>query len=119
LRAVEHQMLEQVRESGLALRLVFRADVVPDADGHDRRLPILVNDDAQTVVQREPLVSQIQLRRAGGRAACPAGVRLRVDRRYGHERTEENRRGGADEKGRSNGLAHANDLLAPRWTLES
>jgi hypothetical protein len=29
LRAVEHQMLEQMREAGLALGLVLRPDIVP------------------------------------------------------------------------------------------
>ena len=36
LAAVEHQVLEQVREAGLAELLVLRACVVPDVDGHDR-----------------------------------------------------------------------------------
>ena len=53
LAAVEHQMLEQVREAGLAGHLVLRADVVPDRDRDDRRFAVLVHDDAQAVVEIE------------------------------------------------------------------
>jgi hypothetical protein len=51
LAAVEHQVLEQVRESRSARRLVLRADVVPDRDGDDRGLVVLVHDHPQPVVQ--------------------------------------------------------------------
>ena len=51
LAAVEHQVLEQVREAGLADLLVAGADVVPDVDGDDRRLVVLVDDQAQAVVE--------------------------------------------------------------------
>ena len=36
-RALEHEVLEQVREAGLARRFVARADGVPEVDGHHRR----------------------------------------------------------------------------------
>ena len=49
LRAVEHDVLEQMREAGAALRLVLGADIVPDADRDDRRLAVVVDDDAQAV----------------------------------------------------------------------
>ena len=45
-RTLEHQVLEQMRETGLARRLVRRADVIPDADRDDRRLVIFADDDA-------------------------------------------------------------------------
>ncbi len=72
LRTVEHQMLEQVRKPGFALRFVLRTDAVPDRDGDDRRLTVRVNDHAQAVRQRELLVRnvdpfrQIRSRRRGG-----------------------------------------------------
>ena len=75
LAAVEHQMLEQVREAGLALRLVLRPDVIPHADRDDRRLAIGVDDHAQPVLQRELRkgdVDRLDQRgdgRGGGRAA--------------------------------------------------
>ena len=56
LAAVEEEVLEQVREAGLAALLVTRADVVPDVHGDDRRRVIFVDDQAQAVVERELLV---------------------------------------------------------------
>ena len=51
LGAVEHQVLEEVRETGLAGLLVLRTDVVPDVDGDDGRLGVLMDDQPQAVVQ--------------------------------------------------------------------
>ena len=51
LAAVEHQVLEQVREAGLAGLLVAGADVVPDVHRDDRRLVVLMDDQAQPVVE--------------------------------------------------------------------
>ena len=53
LAAVEHQMLEQVREAGLAGNFVLRADVIPDRDCDDRGLAVLVHDYTQAVIQIE------------------------------------------------------------------
>ena len=50
--AVEHQVFEQVRKTRLARFLVLRADVIPDVDGNDRCLAVLVDDEPQPVVQR-------------------------------------------------------------------
>src|SRR5207244_7117308 len=36
LGAFEHQVLEEVREPGLARPLVLRSDVIPEVDGDDR-----------------------------------------------------------------------------------
>ncbi len=67
-RALEHQVFEQMRESALAGRLVFRADVVPDVDRDDRRLAVRVDDDGQAVVELEFLVrDQVAGHRTGGR----------------------------------------------------
>ena len=38
--ALEHQMLEEMREAGLARRLVGGADLVPDHVGDDRRAAV-------------------------------------------------------------------------------
>ena len=51
LRAVEHQVLEQVRKAGAARALVLAAHVVPDVDRHHGRLVVLVHDE------REPVAS--------------------------------------------------------------
>jgi hypothetical protein len=83
LGAVEHQVLEQVGEAGLAGDLVLRADVVPDRDGDDRRLVILMDVDAQAVGQREALVGDVDLAdergerrgRGGGRGRSGGGGR--------------------------------------------
>src|SRR5690606_32954007 len=53
LGAAEHQVLEQVGESGGAGRLVLGADVVPDGHGHHRSLAVLVDDHGQTIVEGE------------------------------------------------------------------
>ncbi len=52
LGAVEHQVFKQVREAGFAGLLVLGADVVPDVDGDDRRLVVLVDNQPETVVER-------------------------------------------------------------------
>ena len=52
-------MFEQVRKASAAGGLILRADIVPDADGDDRRLVVLVDDDAEAVVEREGLVVDV------------------------------------------------------------
>ena len=68
LAAVEHQMLEEVREAGLPRGLVLRADVVPDAHRNDRRLAVGVHDDAQPVGEGEGLERNVDCagERGGG-----------------------------------------------------
>ena len=65
LRALEHQVLEEVREAGAARLLVLRADVIPELQVHDRRRVVLGQDHRQAVRQRGHLV--LELRRAGRR----------------------------------------------------
>src|SRR5262249_53587020 len=48
-RALEHHMLADVRESGGAVLLVFRADVIRYADPDDGRRMILVEDCDEAV----------------------------------------------------------------------
>ncbi len=47
--ALEHEVLEEVGEAGLAGLLVLGADVVPEVDGHDGRDVVGRHDDAQAV----------------------------------------------------------------------
>ena len=51
-RALEHEVLEQVRESGAAGPLVPRADVIPDADRRHRDVGILMDDHVEAVGER-------------------------------------------------------------------
>ncbi len=67
LRALEHHVLEEVREAGASLALVARADVVLDDDGVDRRRVILGDDHAQAVLELR--VGELDLAdRRGGHA---------------------------------------------------
>ena len=54
-RPLEHHVLEEVGEAGAPLGLVAHADVVEDAHRHDRHAAVGGEDDAQPVVEREPL----------------------------------------------------------------
>ena len=60
LRAVEHQVFEQMGEPGLAGHLVLGAHVVPEVGGDDGRLVVFVNDDTQSVVEHELAVGDVQ-----------------------------------------------------------
>ena len=53
LATVEHEMFVEVREAGLARRLVLRADIVPGRDRDDRRLMVFVDDDGEAVGEAE------------------------------------------------------------------
>src|SRR3546814_20443581 len=93
-------MFEQVREAGLALRLLLRADIVPHRHRDDRRLAIGVNDDAQTVGKRELLIGDIDFGNEVGDGGGGIGGRggLRGGARCGdggqRERSAERRVGG-------------------------
>src|SRR6266550_1871046 len=58
-RALEHHVLEQVREARAARPLVARAGVVPHVHRHDGRRVILRVDDAQAVGKRERFVGDL------------------------------------------------------------
>ena len=53
LRALEHQVLEEVREAGAAGPLVGRAHVIPDVDGHDGHAGVAVQDHVEPVGELE------------------------------------------------------------------
>ena len=63
-RALEHDVLEEVGEAGLARDLVLGPDVVPEVDRDDRRQVVLGHDHAQAVV--ETLVAEGDLGNGGG-----------------------------------------------------
>ncbi len=74
LRALEHQVLEEVRETGLSGGLVGRADVIPDADRDDRRLVVFADDDREPVRQRERRERDVdRVGRRGRRIAAESG----------------------------------------------
>ena len=52
LRALEHHVFEQMRESRAAGFLIRRPDVIPKIHGHHRQAPVLSQDHFQTVGQR-------------------------------------------------------------------
>ena len=68
LRALEHHVLEQVREAGAPLLLVLRSDVIPLIHVDDRQLPIDVQDHLQSVRQR--VLLERHLRRLDAVAAA-------------------------------------------------
>ena len=51
LRALEHHVLEEVREAGAARLLVGRADVIPEVHRDQRQPVILGQDDLEPVRQ--------------------------------------------------------------------
>ena len=76
-RPLEHHVLEEVGEAGLALDLVLRPDVVPEVHGDDGRQA--VDRDDQAEASREPLVGEGHGRDGGHRASRllgGSGVRL-------------------------------------------
>ena len=87
LGALEHHVLEQVREPGAALALVARADVVVHRNREDRRGVILRDDHAQPVLEAgvgelDPLDRRRAQRQAGhcrqsGDAPMDASLRER------------------------------------------
>jgi hypothetical protein len=52
LRALEHQMLEQMCKAGASRTLVLRAHVIPHVDRHDWHVAILVHDHVEPVGKR-------------------------------------------------------------------
>ncbi len=49
LTAAEHEVLKKMGKAGFPGLLILRADVIPDIDGDDGRLVILVNQNSQAV----------------------------------------------------------------------
>ena len=56
LAAVEHQVLEEMREPGASRLLVLGAHVVPDVHGNNGRLVVFVHEQRQPIFQHEPLI---------------------------------------------------------------
>ena len=67
LRALEQQVLEEVREARPPGPLVLRAHVVHEVDRHDRHGPVLVKDHAKAVVEDPFLEVEANLGGSGAR----------------------------------------------------
>ena len=103
LGALEHQVLEEMGEPGLAGLLVRRPDLVPDHVGHDRRAVVGNDDDLEPVVESEmgdvgagdggPAADEQQRRRDdGGINAGGTNGSRRADPAGGFESLAEERR---------------------------
>ena len=86
LGALEHHVLEEMREAGATGTLVLRADVIRHRYVHDRSRVILRQDHAQPVPERRDLVlklrgtdSGVHRRNATVRTAASANTASRVD----------------------------------------
>ena len=80
-RTHEHQMLEQMREAGPTRAFTRRADVVPHVHGDDRHAVIFMQDDVQTVGERELHEGDVD-RRGGDRARRRLPERGRGQRQH-------------------------------------
>ena len=67
LRALEHHVLEEVREAAASFDLTARADVIPDVDRHERCGVVLVDDYREPVAELERLGGNAELL---GRSRC-------------------------------------------------
>ena len=77
LRALEHQVLEQVGEPALAPLLVLRADVIPEVHGDERQVPLAADDHVEAVGERglgEAEVGRVAGVRVMGSEACPRRI---------------------------------------------
>jgi hypothetical protein len=52
LRSLEHQVLEEVREAGVAGAFVLGTDVIPDVHRDDRTRVVFVEQDVESVAER-------------------------------------------------------------------
>src|SRR6185369_5908953 len=69
-RALEHHVLEEMRDAALTHQLIARADLVEEGRGDDRRLAVLQQADGEAVGQ------MLQPRVAGERRLLRPGCRL-------------------------------------------
>ncbi len=92
LRALEHHVLEEVREPGAAGGLVGGAHVVPEVHGHHRQPAFLAEDHFEPVRQRDLL--ERELRNVGGRRVCVLGCEAESTRASDDEQRDRKRSGG-------------------------
>jgi hypothetical protein len=71
LAALEHQVLEQVREARTARLFVLRSDVIREVEMHDRNGMIFFQHDREAVGERGDLI--LELRRTDSRGQGRAG----------------------------------------------
>ena len=79
--AAKHQVLEQVREAGLAGLLVLGPHVIPDVHRHDRGFVVFVDDDGEAVVQHEFPIRDVD---AGGLGQGGRAQQKRWEKRFQH-----------------------------------
>ena len=59
--ATEHQVFKEMGEPRFAGLLVFGANVIPDINGHDGSLVVLMHQERKTVIEDELLVRNIDI----------------------------------------------------------
>ena len=104
LRALEHHVLEEVREAGPPRLLVLRADVVPLVDVDDRQLAIDVQDHLQAVGEHVLLEDDL-----GNR--CGGGCHRRGERRNPRQQQSQRRESLHGETGRGGTKSGHSSLL--------
>src|SRR5690606_11603146 len=81
---LEHDVLEEVGEAGASGLLVTGPDVVPHVHRNDGDGPVLVNDQAQPVLELEELVGQPDLLSREGDGGEQEGDQQRGDSALRH-----------------------------------
>jgi hypothetical protein len=71
LTASEHDVLEQMSESGFTDFLVLGADVIPHVDRNDWSLVVFMNENGQSVIEDEFLIRNVDV--SGVRGGCLFG----------------------------------------------
>jgi regulator of sirC expression with transglutaminase-like and TPR domain len=61
LAAAEHEVFEQVRESGFPGALILRPNVIPDVHRYDGRFVVFMDDQGETVPQNKLLERNIDI----------------------------------------------------------
>ena len=114
--ALEHHVLEQVREPGAPGGLVRGTDVVPDVHRHERQAAVLAQDDVEPVRQRVFLVVQPHGRDSSGTRLGTEAARQRGERggQQHPGQSEERERGAASRRGRG-GRCAMHELLLSGW----
>ena len=108
LRALEHHVLEEVREPGASRLFVGRTDVIPEIHGDERQPVILRQDDLEPVRQRELLEFERRRRR-----------RFRRLRRFGSARAARQSRGCRNDHREKERLHDAVSITQPPWVLSA
>ena len=78
LRALEHQVLEEMRKARPPRLLVLRSDVIPDVDRYDRAVVVLMDENVEAIRQRVSRIRDVQGRhdQIVPRRDCPQALLL-------------------------------------------